>query len=132
MPADLPAVVVPLATVVALQGKVAAANVWRSVRGRPRAPFRYADKGNLATIGRRAAVAQFGWLHVSGFVAWVMWLFVHLLLLVGFRNRLAVLSEWAWAYCTSERSARLITGSTSLPGRAAGTGAHGGPGTGVP
>jgi len=120
-----------LAAVAMQQGKVAAANVWRSVRGRPRAPFRYADKGNLATIGRRAAVAQFGRLHVSGFVAWVMWLFVHLLLLVGFRNRLAVLSEWAWAYCTSERSARLITGSTSLPSRDAGTGAHGGPGTGV-
>ncbi|HYM70835.1 MAG TPA: NAD(P)/FAD-dependent oxidoreductase, partial [bacterium] len=113
-----------LAAVATQQGKVAAANVWRSVRGSPRAPFRYADKGNLATIGRRAAVAQFGRLHVSGFTAWVMWLFVHLLLLVGFRNRLAVLSEWAWAYFTSERSARLITGSTSLPGRDSGTGAQ--------
>ncbi|HLJ59905.1 MAG TPA: NAD(P)/FAD-dependent oxidoreductase [bacterium] len=121
-----------LAAVATQQGTVAAANVWRSVRGSPRATFRYADKGTLATIGRRAAVAQFGRLHVSGFAAWVMWLFVHLLLLVGFRNRLAVLSEWAWAYFTSERSARLITGSTSLPGGDPGTGRHSACGTGAP
>ncbi len=110
-----------LGAVATQQGHAAAENIRRDVRGAARLPFHYTDKGNLATIGRRAAVAQFGRLHVSGFVAWLMWLLVHLLLLVGFRNRLAVLSDWAWAYLTSERSARLITGSTTLPGWNAGT-----------
>jgi NADH dehydrogenase len=75
------------------------------------------DKGMLATIGRKAAVAEFGPVHLSGFIAWLVWLFVHIMLLVGFRNRLMVLAEWAWAFYTPERSARLITGSTELPGR---------------
>jgi NADH dehydrogenase len=70
----------------------------------------------MATIGRAAAVADFGKLHISGFLAWLMWLFVHIMFLVGFRNRLLVLIEWAWAYFTYQRSARLITGSTDLPG----------------
>jgi NADH dehydrogenase len=81
-----------------------------------RAPFRYLDKGSLATIGRAAAIAQFGKIHISGFVAWLAWLFVHILFLIGFRNRLLVFIQWAWSYVTYERGARLITGSTYLPG----------------
>lgn len=81
-----------------------------------RPAFRYWDKGSLATIGRAAAVAEFGRLHISGFIAWLAWLFVHILFLIGFRNRLLVFIQWAWSYVTYERGARLITGSTYLPG----------------
>src|SRR5205823_6349403 len=81
-----------------------------------RPPFHYHDKGSLATIGRAAAVAQFGKIHISGFMAWMAWLFVHILFLIGFRNRVLVFIQWAWSYFTYERGARLITGSTSLPG----------------
>ena len=88
-----------------------------------RAPFHYWDKGSLATIGRAAAVAQFGKIHISGFLAWLSWLFIHILFLIGFRNRLLVFIQWAWSYVTYERGARLITGSTFLPGWSE---AHGG------
>jgi NADH dehydrogenase len=92
----------------------------RSVRegggGDPRPAFHYRDKGSLATIGRSAAIAQFGKIHISGFIAWLAWLFVHILFLIGFRNRLLVFIQWAWSYFTYERGARLITGSTNLPG----------------
>lgn len=81
-----------------------------------RPKFHYWDKGSLATIGRAAAVAQFGKIHISGFVAWLSWLFIHILFLIGFRNRLLVFIQWAWSYVTYERGARLITGSTYLPG----------------
>jgi NADH dehydrogenase len=81
-----------------------------------RRAFHYWDKGSLATIGRAAAVAQFGKIHISGFIAWLSWLFVHILFLIGFRNRLLVFIQWAWSYVTYERGARLITGSTYLPG----------------
>jgi len=81
-----------------------------------RPPFHYWDKGSLATIGRAAAVAEFGRIHISGFIAWLSWLFVHILFLIGFRNRLLVFIQWAWSYVTYERGARLITGSTYLPG----------------
>ena len=81
-----------------------------------RPAFHYWDKGSLATIGRAAAVAQFGRIHISGFIAWLAWLFVHILFLIGFRNRLLVFIQWAWSYVTYERGARLITGSTDLPG----------------
>ena len=81
-----------------------------------RPAFHYWDKGSLATIGRAAAVAQFGKIHISGFIAWLSWLFVHILFLIGFRNRLLVFIQWAWSYVTYERGARLITGSTYLPG----------------
>lgn len=81
-----------------------------------RAPFHYWNKGSLATIGRAAAVAEFGRIHISGFIAWLSWLFVHILFLIGFRNRLLVFIQWAWSYLTYERGARLITGSTYLPG----------------
>ncbi len=85
-----------------------------------RPKFHYWDKGSLATIGRAAAVAQFGRIHISGFIAWLSWLFVHILFLIGFRNRLLVFIQWAWSYVTYERGARLITGSTYLPGWTAG------------
>ena len=81
-----------------------------------RAPFHYYDKGSLATIGRAAAVAEFGKIHISGFPAWLAWLFIHILFLIGFRNRVLVFIQWAWSYFTYERSARLITGGTDLPG----------------
>lgn len=81
-----------------------------------RRKFHYWDKGSLATIGRSAAVAEFGRIHISGFIAWLSWLFVHIFFLIGFRNRLLVFIQWAWSYVTYERGARLITGSTYLPG----------------
>lgn len=83
---------------------------------RPRPAFHYWDKGSLATIGRAAAVADFGKLHISGYLAWLSWLFVHIFFLIGFQNRLLVFIQWAWSYVTFERGARLITGSTTLPG----------------
>jgi NADH:ubiquinone reductase (H+-translocating) len=86
----------------------------KGVQARP--AFHYWDKGSLATIGRAAAVAQFGRIHISGFVAWLSWLFVHIFFLIGFRNRLLVFIQWAWSYVTYERGARLITGRTDLPG----------------
>jgi NADH:ubiquinone reductase (H+-translocating) len=97
------------------EGKHAAANIVRTLQGRPREAFRYRDKGTLATIGRGAAVADLGRLKLSGTIAWLAWLFVHLLYLVGFRNRLSVLLEWGWSYLTFERGARLITGDTPPP-----------------
>ncbi len=78
--------------------------------------FRYHDKGNLATIGRAAAVAEIGRVHLSGYFAWLTWLFVHIFFLIGFRNRILVLIQWASSYVTYERGSRLITGGTNLPG----------------
>ncbi|HUN87992.1 MAG TPA: NAD(P)/FAD-dependent oxidoreductase [Terriglobales bacterium] len=106
-----------LAPVAIQQGRFIAEAIGRDLHRESRKPFHYHDKGTLATIGRAAAVADLGKnLHFSGFVAWMLWLFVHLLYLVGFRNRLLVLIEWGWSYLTYQRSARLITGSTQLPG----------------
>jgi NADH dehydrogenase len=98
------------------QGKSVAKNVVRDLQGKPREDFSYLDKGSLATIGRNAAVADFGKFHLSGLLAWLAWLFVHIFFLIGFRNRLIVLIQWAWSYLTFERGARLITGDTTLPG----------------
>jgi NADH:ubiquinone reductase (H+-translocating) len=81
-----------------------------------RPAFHYHNKGSLATIGRAAAVADIGKLHLSGYPAWLTWLFVHIFFLIGFRNRLLVLIQWAAAYVSHERGARLITGGNSLPG----------------
>src|SRR5438874_13748342 len=72
-------------------------------------PFRYRSHGNLATVGRSFAVVESGPLHLTGFLAWVMWLVVHIFYLIGFRNRMLVMLQWAWAYVTHQRSARLIT-----------------------
>ncbi|HJQ69057.1 MAG TPA: NAD(P)/FAD-dependent oxidoreductase [Blastocatellia bacterium] len=99
------------------QGKAAAANILRDIRGEKRAGFRYKDKGTMATIGRHKAVALFGGWQLSGLLAWLMWAFVHIFLLIGFRNRLMVMREWVWAYFTRERSARLITGYTDVEGK---------------
>ena len=101
-----------LAPVAIQGGRHAARQIARTLRGEPREPFRYLDKGTLATIGRNAAVVQVGAFHSVGFFAWLVWLLVHILLLIGFRNRFLVLSQWAWVYFRYERGARLITGST--------------------
>ena len=89
-------------------GKLAALNVLRDVRRQGRGEFRYRNKGDLATIGRYRAIAAFGSRHVTGLVAWLLWLFVHIMYLAGFRNRLSVLFEWGWSFFTYERGARLI------------------------
>lgn len=99
-----------LAPVAIQQGRAAADNVLRRLHGRPPRPFRYRDRGSMATIGRAAAVAVMGRLRLSGLPAWLAWLFVHILFLIGFRNRFLVLFQWAWAYLSWQRGARLITG----------------------
>jgi NADH dehydrogenase len=91
------------------QGRHAASNIRAMIEGRPPQRFWYFDKGSMATIGRNKAVADLHAVHLSGFPAWLVWLFVHILFLVGFRNRLAVLLQWAWAYFTFNKGARLIT-----------------------
>jgi NADH dehydrogenase len=102
-----------VAPVAMQQGRYVARLVLRRLRGQaPPGAFRYRDPGSLATIGRGAAVAQFGRLQLSGYPAWLAWLFVHLLNLVEFENRLLVLVQWAWSYWTWNRAARLITGAT--------------------
>ena len=100
-----------LAPVAIQGGRHVARQIVRTLRGEPREPFHYFDKGTLATIGRNAAVAQIGPLRSVGFFAWLVWLLVHILMLIGFRNRFLVLAEWAWIYFRYERGARLITGS---------------------
>ena len=91
------------------EGKSAARNILRELRREPRKPFHYWNKGDLATIGRSRAIADLGWIKFSGWFAWVFWLFVHIMYLVGFRNRVVVLIEWAYAYFTSQAGVRLIT-----------------------
>lgn len=105
-----------VAAVAMQQAQHAARNILRAVRGEPREPFVYRDPGNLATIGRAAAVADFGRLRFTGYFAWLLWLFVHILKLTGFRNRLVVLVQWAWAYFTHQRGVRLITGGPEIAG----------------
>lgn len=98
-----------VAQVAMQQGAHAARNIVRRLAGQPMTPFRYRNYGNMATIGRAKAVADFGWLELQGYVAWLAWLFVHVLKLIGFRNRLSVMIQWAWAYFSYQRAARLIT-----------------------
>ncbi len=98
-----------VAQVAIQQGAQAAGNIARLIRGEATRPFHYIDPGNMATIGRANAIADFGFLRVSGFMGWLVWLFVHILFLIGFRNRLSVLLQWAAAYLTYQRSVRLIT-----------------------
>jgi NADH dehydrogenase len=96
---------------VAMQmGRCVARNIQNDLEGEPYQDFRYFDKGSMATIGRKAAIAEIGKLHLSGFIAWMAWLVVHIFFLIGFRNRFAVLFNWAWSYYTYQRGARLITG----------------------
>jgi len=105
-----------VAPVAIQQGDWVADTIARDLENQPRRNFRYHDKGSLATIGRAAAVAQFGKFELSGYFAWLAWLFIHILFLIGFRNRLMVMIQWAWSYLTYERGARLITGSDELTG----------------
>ena len=105
-----------VAPVAIQQGGAAAKNLLHRIAGQPTVPFRYHDKGSMATIGRASAIAHIGKLELSGFAAWLAWLFVHILFLIGFRNRLMVMIQWAWSYVTFERGARLITGNTDLTG----------------
>jgi NADH dehydrogenase len=96
---------------VAIQmGKHAVRNILRAMEHQPLRPFQYRDLGNMATIGRASAIADFGWLRLRGLLAWLAWLFVHILNLIGFRNRVVVFVQWAWAYFSYQRSIRLITG----------------------
>ena len=98
-----------VAPVAMQQGTYAGKRVLKLLRGQQTKPFHYVDKGNLAIIGRRAAIADFGWLRLHGFVAFVVWAVVHIFYLINFRNRLLVITQWAWAYLTAQRGARLIT-----------------------
>ncbi len=103
-----------VAPVAMQQGKFVGRQIAGDLAGHPREAFHYFDKGSLATIGRAAAIAQFGKIHISGFVAWLAWLFIHVLFLIGFRNRVIVMFQWAWSYLTYERAARLITGESRV------------------
>lgn len=91
-------------------GEQTAKNILAEIKGKARKPFEYNDKGTMATIGRSKAIAEVGKFKFRGFIAWLMWLFLHVFFLIGFKNRLAVMTDWFWAYLTRERSARLITG----------------------
>ncbi len=107
-----------VAQVAIQQGRYAASIIRARLQGgsvRPFSAFQYRDRGNMATIGRAAAVVELPWLRFSGLMAWLAWLFVHLLNIVAFQNRLLVLVQWAWSYLTFNRSARLITGDNPFP-----------------
>jgi NADH:ubiquinone reductase (H+-translocating) len=112
-PVELPGV----APVAIQQGKYVATVVTDRLAGRSTAPFRYHDRGNLATIGRASAVADIRGIRLSGFLAWVVWLFVHLWYLVGFQNRLVVFIRWLFSFITRGRAARLITATANAPRR---------------
>jgi NADH dehydrogenase len=96
-------------------GQHAARNIVRAIEKQPLRAFAYRNLGNMATIGRASAVADFGNLRLKGWIAWMAWLFVHILNLIGFRNRLIVLVQWAWAYFSYQRAIRLITGAPAEP-----------------
>ncbi|MDP3238260.1 MAG: NAD(P)/FAD-dependent oxidoreductase [Myxococcales bacterium] len=104
-----------LAPVALQQGRRAAKNIEAAVSGQPKKPFKYVDKGIMATVGRASGIAQAGALRLSGMIGWLAWLFIHVLYLIGFRNRLLVMLQWAWAWVTYGRGARLITGTTPVP-----------------
>jgi NADH:ubiquinone reductase (H+-translocating) len=96
-------------------GSHAASNILSLMHGGRTNPFIYRDKGTLATIGRRRAIAAVAGMKLTGAIAWWAWLLIHIFFLIGFRNRIVVLIEWAWAYFTYERGARLITGERPPP-----------------
>jgi NADH dehydrogenase len=96
-------------------GEHAAKNVQRLIKGEPLEPFRYFDYGNMAVIGRGAAVAEIFGVKAWGVLAWLMWAFLHIFWLIGFRSRIAVMGEWAWAYFSLQRRVRLITGERLWP-----------------
>jgi len=95
------------------QARLAAENIEHTIKGAPREAFHYRDLGSMATIGRNSAVCDLGWLRLKGRVAWWFWLFLHIFKLIGFRNRLTVMTQWAFAYLTHQRSVRLITGDVA-------------------
>ena len=99
------------------QGRYAAAVVKRRLAGKPVKPFRYIDKGNLATIGRARAVAEIKGLHFGGPLAWLLWLGIHIFYLIGFQNRILVLTRWSFSFLTRGRGARLITGEAATGSR---------------
>ena len=111
-----------LAPVAIQQGEYAARTIVCATRGEAHVPFHYRDRGTMATIGRAAAVVHIGRLRLSGYPAWLLWSFIHILWLIGFRNRFLVMIEWAWAYLRFERSARLITRETASSGPSPGPG----------
>lgn len=98
-----------VAQVAMQQGTHAARNIVATIAGQPRAPFAYRFYGNMATIGRNSAIGDFGWMRLRGYPAWLAWLFIHIVQLIGFRNRLSVMLQWAVSYMTYQRSVRLIT-----------------------
>jgi NADH dehydrogenase len=104
-----------VAQVAMQEARYVAELIQRRLRGHTLPPFRYRDLGSMATIGRAAAVADLGWIRFSGYVAWLAWLFIHLISLIQFESRVAVFLQWAWAYFTRNRSARLITGEKPFP-----------------
>ncbi len=104
-----------VAQVAMQQGAHAARGALAALAGRPRDPFHYRFYGNMATIGRNSAIGDFGWVRLKGYPAWLAWLFIHLMQLVGFRNRFSVLIQWAVSYLTYQRSVRLITGPSREP-----------------
>lgn len=104
-----------VAPVARQQGQYAAKLLQQRLQGNALPPFRYKDQGNLAVIGRNAAVADLGALKFSGFLAWLIWVFIHILSLIEFDNRMMVMFQWAWNYVTRKRGARLITGQDLLP-----------------
>jgi NADH:ubiquinone reductase (H+-translocating) len=106
-----------VAQVAMQQGGHAARNILRAIERRPLVPFRYKDYGTMATIGRGAAVGEIFGLKVSGFFAWLFWIFLHIFWLIGFRNRILVMTEWAFAFLTFQRRVRLITGESAASGR---------------
>jgi len=102
-----------VAQVAMQQGTHASRNILRAIEGKPLEAFRYKDYGIMATIGRGSAVGDVFGLKISGFFAWIFWIFLHIFWLIGFRNRFVVMSEWAWAYFSLQRRVRLITGERS-------------------
>ena len=110
-----------LASTAMQQGRYAARSVRRRARGKPSPPFRFVDKGDLATIGRAHAVAEIKGIQTSGLLAWMIWLSVHIFYLIGLQNRLLVLTRWAFSFVTRGRGARLITGEWIATAEAGGT-----------
>jgi len=102
-----------VAQVAMQQGDLAAVNILHDIAGESRRAFRYRDYGNMATIGRNNAIADIGPFQIAGLIAWMAWLFIHIVSLIGFRNRAVVMIQWVWSYATFQRGARLITMTSS-------------------
>lgn len=113
-----------VAQVAMQQGAHAAKNIRAAISGSPRTPFRYRNYGNMATIGRNSAIGDFGWMRLRGYLAWLAWLFIHIVQLIGFRNRLSVILQWAASYMTYQRAVRLITEPDADDRSESGTGAR--------